>query len=102
MPKKTAKRAAPETIAPQQPSRPMVADDEFYDLMTRKLLTFLGEHTRCSEPVCRRLKRCAGADYRCQRDNPLPPLSEAERSNVGADLADALKRDKARRAALRR
>jgi hypothetical protein len=48
------------------------------------------------------VKRCAGADYRCQRDNPSPPLLEAELSKVGADLAAAIKRDKARRAALRR
>ena len=112
MPKKTAKRPAPETaapaqavpktIVPQQPSTPMVAGDEFYDLMTRKLLTFIGQHKRCREPVCRRLKRCAGADYRCQRDNPSPPLTEAERSKVSADLAAALKRVKARRVALRR
>ena len=102
MPKTTAKRAAPEKIAPQQPSAPMVAGDEFYDLMTRKLLTFIGQHRRCREPVCRRLKRCAGADYRCQRDKASPPLTDAERSKVSADLAAALKRVKARRAALRR
>jgi hypothetical protein len=112
MPKKTAKRPAPETvapaqaapekIAPQQQSAPMVAGDEFYNLMTRKLLTFIGQHRRCREPVCRRLKRCAGADYPCQRDNASPPLTEAERSKVSADLAAALKRVKARRAAPRR
>jgi hypothetical protein len=112
MPKKTAKRPAPQTIAPaqaapktiappQQPT-PMVAGDAFYDLMTRKLLTFIGQHKRCREPACRRLKRCAGADYRCQRGNASPPLTEAERSKVSADLAAALKRVKARRAAPRR
>lgn len=112
MPKKTAKQpalqtvapaqAAPETIAPPQQPAPMVAGDAFYDLMTLKLLTFIGQHKRCPERVCRRLKRCAGADYRCQRDKASPPLTDAERSKVGADLAAAIKRVQARRAAGRR
>ena len=42
----------------------------------RTIMTLLGMPRRCREPACRPLKRCAGADLRCQRDFP-PPMTEA-------------------------
>ena len=52
---------------------PIPADpDEFRLAFARKIYSFLGTWRRCREPICRRARRCAGADIACARE--LPPL----------------------------
>jgi hypothetical protein len=58
--------------------------------LARRMLTFLGLPRRCHEPVCRRLKRCAGPTMRCQRDFPAPPSTPEQDANNKAVLRRAL------------
>jgi hypothetical protein len=83
---------APQAGRPAGRSR-----DEILDDINRKLLTFVGMHHRCRAPVCRRLRRCADAGYRCSRDFPTPPLTEKQSDKVRADVHRALKAEIDRR-----
>ena len=79
------KRNSPQT-SPDEPSIEQVRIE-----VARKILTLLGMHRRCRAPICRRMRRCAGADLRCQRDFPAPPLSADDAARAVADFYKALK-----------
>jgi hypothetical protein len=66
--------------------------DEFRLALARKIMTLLGMHRRCGEGACRRHRRCSGADLRCQRDNPMPPMTPDQEAAALADVQRALQR----------
>ena len=70
------------------------ADDigEFRLALARKIMTLLGLWRRCRGPACRRAKRCAGPDLRCQRDFPAPPMTPDEEARALAEFQHALRR----------
>ena len=59
--------------------------------IARKIFTLLGMHRRCRATICRRMRRCAGADLRCQRDFPAPPATEQAQARATADFYKMLK-----------
>jgi hypothetical protein len=80
------KQNGPQT-SPDEPSIEQVRIE-----ITRKIFTLLGMHRKCREPICRRMRRCAGADLRCQRDFPAPPVSADEQARAIADFYKALQK----------
>jgi hypothetical protein len=87
----TRARAVPPTqdAGGDLPPRDM---DEFRLALARKIMAMLGLPRRCREPACRRGRRCAGRDLRCQRDFPGPPMTQDEQARALAELQRALKR----------
>ena len=66
--------------------------DEFRRELARRMLTMVGMPRRCREPLCRRIKRCAGPDIRCLRDNPAPQLTPDERARMQSEMLRAVQR----------
>ena len=66
--------------------------DVFRLALARRIATFLGLPRRCRAPICRRSKRCAAGDMRCQRDCPPPQLSAEQAARMKAELRRALER----------
>jgi hypothetical protein len=83
MPKWNAPQAEPKN----EPSR-----DEVIEQIVRKIHTLVGLHLKCREPICRRVRRCAGPDLRCDRDFPAPECTDAEWARIKGDFYDALKK----------
>ena len=67
--------------------------DVFRVAFSRQIRTLLGDARRCREPVCRRAKRCAGVDMRCQREQPAPPTTPEQWARVRAEFYKALERE---------
>ena len=66
--------------------------DEFRLELARRIMTVLGLPERCRERACRRGRRCAGKDLRCQRDFPGPPMTRDEEAEALARVQRMLKR----------
>jgi hypothetical protein len=66
--------------------------DEFRLELARRIMTVLGLPERCRERACRRGRRCAGRDLRCQRDFPGPPMTRDEEAEALARVQRMLKR----------
>jgi hypothetical protein len=66
--------------------------DEFRLELARRIMTVLGLPERCRERACRRGRRCAGRDLRCQRDFPAPPMTRDEEAEALARVQRMLKR----------
>lgn len=93
-------RASVKYAGPSDADDAVPADPELARYaLARKLLTFSRMPRRCREPVCRRSKRCAGPDMRCQRDFPQPPMTPEEDARVRAEVRRLLDREIARREA---
>jgi len=65
--------------------------DEFRLALARKIMGCLGMLRRCPERICRRSKVCAGANMRCQRDNPAPRLTPEQEAAKIAYVYRAIK-----------
>jgi hypothetical protein len=97
---RSTKSHAPERRAQARVTAPLLGDDdpppddihEFRFALARKIMTLLGLWRRCREPACRRGKRCAGPDLRCQRDFPAPPMTPEQEARALAEVSHALKR----------
>ena len=66
--------------------------DEFRRELARRIMTVLGLPERCRERACRRGRRCAGRDLRCQRDFPGPPMTRDQEAEALARVQRMLKR----------
>lgn len=72
---------------------PVPADiEEFRRALIRKMLNLARMWRRCREPLCRRHKRCLGADFRCHRDNPVRLHTPDQEARIKAELKRALQR----------
>jgi hypothetical protein len=78
------KHDTPQT-EPEKPSR-----DEVIEYLIRDIHTLVGLHLKCRESICRRMRRCAGPDMRCDRDFPAPQCSDEEWARIKADFYKAL------------
>ncbi len=56
--------------------------------LVRKIATYLGQHTRCQRPACRRARRCMGDPPDCSRD--APPVSPEEEARALAEVRRAI------------
>lgn len=97
----TDAKAAPRVARNKQPAAPMPPDDddpvpknidEFRRELTRRIINFMRDWRHCRAPVCKRSKRCAGADLRCLRDRPRPKLTHEEQARVMSKVRRALDR----------
>ena len=85
--------AQARALPPRLDDEPVPKDiDEFRVALARRMLTFLGMPRRCREPICRRTKRCAGPDLRCQRDNPAPPRTPEQHAHMMAAMLRTVRR----------
>jgi hypothetical protein len=66
--------------------------DEFRLELARRIMPVLGLPERCRERACRRGRRCAGRDLRCQRDFPAPPMTRDQEAEALARVQRMLKR----------
>ena len=97
---RSTKSHAPERRAQARVTAPHLGDDdpppddidEFRRALARKIMTLLGLPRRCREPACRRARRCAGADLRCQRDFPGPPMTPDDKARALAEVQRGLQR----------
>jgi hypothetical protein len=75
----------------------MPRDIEAFRLgLLRRMVDVQKGWRRCREPICKRMKRCAGPDrgagIRCVRDNPQPPLTPQQRARAAAQMQRMLQR----------
>jgi hypothetical protein len=89
----------PQTHQPvQQPDEEaMPRDIEAFRLgLLRRMVDVQKGWRHCREPICKRMKRCAGPDrgagIRCVRDNPRPPLTPQQRARAAAQMHRMLQR----------
>jgi hypothetical protein len=80
--------AAPDFEDSQPP--PNMA--EFRIALLRKIATYAGWWRRCREPICRRNRRCLGAELRCSRDQPQRKRTPDQEARIMAELKRELER----------
>jgi len=90
---RAAMRARAEALLQEAGDDPVPQDiHEFRRELARRIMTVLGLPKRCRERACRRGRRCAGRDLRCQRDFPAPPMTRDEQAEALARVQRMLKR----------
>jgi len=92
-----SQRAAALQSATKPDEVPMPQDIEAFRLaLLRRLIDVRKGWRRCREPICKRVKRCAGPDrgagIRCVRDNPRPPLTPFQHARAKAQIYRMLQR----------
>jgi hypothetical protein len=82
---------------PESDEEAMPRDIEAFRLgLLRRMVDVQKGWRHCREPICKRMKRCAGPDrgagIRCVRDNPQPPLTPQQRARAAAQMQRMLQR----------
>src|SRR5262245_34610889 len=94
--RRAALRASVRHILPRKPVAPPLPEpegDEFTYMLARTLAMVTHAPRRCREPICRRMKVCAGATMRCRlTERPLRPLTPEQDAAARAAVLRAVQR----------
>ena len=94
--RRAALRASVQHILPRKPGAPPLPEPDvevLTYLLARKLAMVTHAPRRCREPICRRMKVCAGATMRCRlTERALRPLTPEQDAAARAAVLRAVQR----------